>query len=84
MVFVQDQVALTLAYTPPQYSENFSWAMEEGTQYRPYRNLHCVVLAGVEDAQYLAADPIKGFTQVDKETFWNSFSATGSRAVIVE
>ena len=76
-------VWVTLAYDEPRYSE-FSWTLEDGTEYHPYSNLHCVVLAGTEGEQYLIADPITGFTQVDKDLFWSSFSAMGSRAVIVE
>lgn len=74
---------VTLGYAAPQHSE-FSWTLEDGTEYHPYSNLHCVVLAGTEGGQYLIADPITGFTQVDKDLFWSSFSAMGSRAVLVE
>lgn len=86
--YAQNRVPLmvwvTLSYAPPQYSESFSWLLEDGTQYRPYRNLHCVVLMGEEGGQYLVADPVKGLTQVDKDTLWDSFSAMGGRAVAVE
>lgn len=85
--YAQDGVPLaawvTLAYAAPQYSE-FSWTLEDGTQYQPYSNLHCVVLAGVQDGQYQIADPIAGLTQVDKDLFWDSFSAMGRRAVVVK
>lgn len=85
--YAQDGVPLvvwvTLAYAAPRYSES-SWTLEDGTQYHPYSNLHCVVLAGVRDGQYQIADPISGFALVDKNLFWDSFSAMGSRAVIVE
>ncbi len=76
-------VWVTLDYATPQYSE-FSWTLEDGTEYHPYSNLHCVVLAGIEDGDYLIADPITGFTQVGKDLFWSTFSAMGSRAIIVE
>lgn len=75
-------VWVTLNYAAPQYS-GASWTLEDGTAYRPYRNLHCVVLAGMEEGQYRIADPLAGFTQVDKELFWNSFFAMGCRAVVI-
>lgn len=85
--YAQDGVPLavwvTLAYDAPRYSE-FSWTLEDGMQYHPYSNLHCVVLAGERDGQYQTADPIIGLTLVDKDLFWDSFSAMGSRAVVVE
>lgn len=76
-------VWVTLGYAAPQYSA-FSWTLEDGTVYRPYCNLHCVMLAGKEEGQYRVADPLAGFTQVDKDLFWNSFSAMGCRAVVIE
>lgn len=83
----QDQVPLvvwtTLSFARPQYSD-FSWTLEDGTVYRPYSNLHCVVLAGTEDGRYRIADPLSGFSLVDKDVFWDSFSAMGRRAVVIE
>ena len=76
-------VWVTLDYAAPQCSGVF-WTLEDGTAYRPYRNLHCVVLAGVEDGQYWVADPLAGFTQVDKDLFWDSFFAMDCRAVVIE
>lgn len=73
---------VTLGYAEPQRSE-FFWLLEDGTAYYPYRNLHCVVLAGAEDGKHRVADPIDGITLVDKEAFWSSFSAMGGRAVAV-
>lgn len=75
-------VWVTLNYAPPLRGE-FFWLLEDGTAYYPYRNLHCVVLTGVEDGKYRVADPISGITLVDKGAFWDSFSAMGGRAVVV-
>ena len=75
-------VWVTLGYAAPQYSGS-SWTLEDGRAYRPYRNLHCVVLAGVADGQYRICDPISGFAQMDKSLFWDSFSAMGGRAVAI-
>ncbi len=76
-------VWVTLDYAAPRYSE-FFWTLEDGTVYHPYSNLHCVVLAGAEGGQYRIADPINGITMIDKDTFWDSFSAMGCRAVMVK
>lgn len=76
-------VWVTLDYAPPQYS-SYTWLLEDGTEYHPYRNLHCVVLAGRSGDGYRIADPINGFQTVDRETFWASFSAMDSRAVVIE
>ncbi len=85
--YAEDGVPLvawvTLGYAQPQYSE-FSWTLEDGTQYQPYSNLHCVVLAGTQDGQYRIADPLNGFVLVEKNVFWDSFSAMGCRAVVIE
>lgn len=85
--YVQDGIPLvvwvTLDYVQPQYSE-FSWTLEDGTSYYPYSNLHCVVLASAENGQYQIADPLSGFSLVDKDAFWDSFSAMGRRAVVIE
>lgn len=76
-------VWVTLDYAAPRYSD-FFWTLEDGTEYHPYSNLHCVVLAGAEGGQYRIADPINGMTVIDKDTFWDSFSAMGCRAVVVK
>lgn len=85
--YAQDGIPLvvwvTLDYTQPQWS-NFTWLLEDGTVYRPYRNLHCVVLAGAAGERYQVADSLAGITQVDKGLFWDSFSAMGCRAVVIE
>lgn len=73
----------TLGYEPPQRSESRAWRLPDGTIYRPYVNLHCVVLAGADGDQYRIADPISGMTEVDAGLFWESFSAMGSRAVVL-
>lgn len=74
---------VTLGYDAPSYSQTY-WLLEDGEEYYPYVNLHCVVLAGINDGQYVVADPINGVTEVTPEAFWSSFEAMGSRAVIIE
>lgn len=74
---------VTRNYEEPYYSD-FRWTMPSGSDYTPYANLHCVVLAGIENGKYRIADPIKGWQTVEPERFWQSFSAMGGRAVLVE
>lgn len=75
-------VWVTLNYATPQLSSS-SWRLADGTVYRPYSNLHCVLLTGLSGDQYQIADPISGLYTVDRDTFWGSFSAMGSRAVVI-
>ena len=72
---------VTLGYQSPSYPSTFRWMLPDGTVYVPYSNLHCVVLAGEEGGQYRIADPLYGWTTVEKEVFWESFDAMGRRAV---
>lgn len=75
-------VWVTLNYAAPRFC-NASWRLADGTLYRPYSNLHCVLLTGVSEGQYQIADPIKGLCTVSRDVFWSSFSAMGCRAVVV-
>lgn len=74
-------VWVTQKYALPTYANYFTWTLPDGTQYVPYDNLHCVVLAGIDGDAYQIADPIRGWQTVDKDTFWESFDAMGRRAV---
>lgn len=71
----------TQEYAPPAYAEYFPWTLPDGSTYIPYDNLHCVVLAGIDGDAYQIADPIRGWQEVDRDTFWESFDAMGRRAV---
>lgn len=76
-------VWVTLSYTAPYYPESFRWYLPDGSRYKPYSNLHCVVLAGWDGDNYLIANPIKGWQTVAPDTFWDVFSAMGCRAVAI-
>ena len=77
-------VWVTVGYEEPRYSEK-TWSIEKtGELYTPYANLHCVVLAGMENESCTAVDPLRGTTAVSWQTFWSSFAAMGSRAVVME
>ena len=75
---------VTLGYAQPAYAGSSSWILPSGEVYLPYSNLHCVVLSGMEDGQFLVADPIYGSYAIAPETLWDSFSAMGCRAVMVD
>lgn len=73
---------VTLEYDVPRYS-SYTWLLPSGQELIPFSNLHCVVLTGLESGAYRVADPISGWTTVDREQFWLSFDAMGRRAVVV-
>lgn len=75
---------VTQEYALPTYANYFTWKLPDGTQYVPYDNLHCVVLAGIDGDAYQIADPIRGWQTVDRDAFWESFDAMGRRAVTVD
>lgn len=75
-------VWVTLNYAAPQVGSS-SWQLADGTVYCPYSNLHCVVVTGLSGTRYQIADPINGMRTVGRDTFWDSFSAMGSRAVMI-
>lgn len=74
-------VWVTQEYASPAFREDFSWVLPNGENYVPYDNLHCVVLAGMEGDDYRIADPIRGWQNVSRDAFWESFDAMGRRAV---
>jgi len=51
--------------------------------YRPYINLHCVVLYGYEGNDFLVMDPLKGRVRYDQEAFMRAYDSIGSRGVII-
>ncbi|MEG2931548.1 MAG: C39 family peptidase [Ruthenibacterium sp.] len=74
---------VTLSYEAPRYS-TFHWTVEQtGETYVPYANLHCVLLTGMEDDTCYVTDPIKGNTRVPRALFLESYTAMGSRAVVL-
>ncbi len=77
-------VWVTLDYGEPTLSQDFSWYLPDGSLYQPYRNLHCVVLAGTVRDQYRIADPLSGWKNVSQDEFWEAFSALGSRALALQ
>ena len=76
-------VWVTLDYSAPRSRASSSWHLPDGTNYVPYTNLHCVVLAGWDGDRYQIANPIKGWQTVSPDTFWSCFDAMGRRAVAI-
>ena len=76
-------VWVTLDYSAPRTRESASWILPDGAEYVPYRNLHCVVLAGWDGDDYRIANPIKGWQTISPDAFWSCFDAMGRRAVAV-
>ena len=75
---------VTRDYAPVERTTRYGWQLPDGSWYYPCDNLHCVVVAGMADGCYQVADPLDGWQQVDSGTFWVSFSAMGSRALIAQ
>ncbi|MEG2652556.1 MAG: C39 family peptidase [Ruthenibacterium sp.] len=76
-------VWVTLNYEAPRYS-TFHWRIEgTGETYVPYANLHCVLLTGIAQDTCYVTDPVKGNTRVPLALFQESYTAMGSRAVVL-
>lgn len=76
-------VWFTLGYNTPVRSTTFSWRLEDGRSYRPYTNLHCLVLTGSSNGYYQLADPLRGITFVSRETFKTVYTQMGQRAMVL-
>ena len=76
-------VWVTLDYSAPRTRSSSRWLLPDGTDYVPYTNLHCVVLAGWDGDDYRIANPINGWQTVSPDAFWSCFDAMGRRAVAV-
>lgn len=75
-------VWVTLDLTPPVTSNG--WYIEGTDAYHSsYTNLHSVVLDGWEDGQVYVMDPLKGRVSYPEDTFFDSYEALGSQAVVV-
>lgn len=74
---------VTLDYSEPRSRASSVWRLPDGTDYVPYTNLHCVVLAGWDGENYRIANPVDGWQSVSPDTFWSCFDAMGRRAVAV-
>lgn len=60
---------------------SFTWALDDGTLYRPYSNLHCMLLYGYDKDSYYLLDPLYGPQQVPRLLFEVRWQDMGSRAL---
>ncbi|RAZ81286.1 C39 family peptidase [Planococcus halotolerans] len=75
-------VWVTLDLSPPVTSGG--WYIEGTNDFHPsFSNLHSVVLDGWEDGKVYVMDPLKGRVSYPEKTFFDSYEAMGSQAVIV-
>ncbi|XKE94549.1 C39 family peptidase [Metaplanococcus flavidus] len=75
-------VWVTLDLSPPVTSGG--WYIEGTTDFHAsYSNLHSVVLDGWEDGNVYVMDPLKGRISYPERTFFASYEAMGSQAVVV-
>jgi len=74
---------LTLDGGEARYAPRFYWLLPDGTEYRPYANLHCVVLRGYNDTQFYLCDPLQVEVAVDKAAAMAGYQALGENAVVV-
>lgn len=73
---------ITMELAPPRFSTKWKWPLK-GREYRPYSNLHCVVLTAVDAERAYYLDPLKGRAQAERERFFTAFEAMGRKAVAV-
>lgn len=63
------------------YHEDFSWRLSNGETYVPYSNLHCTVVYGFDQENYMICDPIAGQLEIEKDTLLKSVEALDSHGV---
>lgn len=74
---------VTLDYgSVPEYM-NFTWRMADGTEYTPYRNVHCVVVVGAAGGQYTLCDPLQGLVSLPQGQLLESNRALGGYAAVI-
>ncbi len=77
-------VWLTVDYTPPRRNPNLVFTLPDGKRYRPYRNLHCLILTGMEGDRVFLSDPKRGKISIPRDQFFTLYNAMGRRAVILD
>ncbi len=72
----------TVNMKTPRKSVNTVWKLEDGSEYVPYVNLHCVVLVGYDDNYYYFNDSLKGKEWFfKKEDVEKVYAGMGKRAI---
>ena len=71
----------TLDFAAIEKSERTWTILEDGTQYQPYSNLHCLVLYGFDLFYYDVYDPLKGAVRIPRLVFELRFAQMEQRAM---
>ncbi len=77
MAWITDDLA------PPRRSTKWCWPLD-GQDYRPFSNLHCVVVQGWEDGMVWVLDPLTRPHFLPEEVFCPVFHAMGRRAAAIQ
>lgn len=85
VIFKKKPVAVwyTLDDQAPAYSER-TYRNSSGQEENFYKNLHCVVVNGVDKGKVSIVDPIKGYRRVSFLEFANLYMRMGQRALVLE
>lgn len=85
VIFKKKPVAVwyTLDDQAPAYSER-TYRNSSGQEENFYKNLHCVVVNGVDKGKVSIVDPIKGYRRVSFLEFANLYMQMGQRALVLE
>lgn len=71
----------TIDFAPVEYSD-YTWKLySNGSDYHPYRNLHCLVLCGYDADCFYVMDPLTGLQAIERDTFMLRYDAMERRAV---
>lgn len=76
-------VWVTLDYGSEAQYLDYGWTLPGGRWYTPYKNLHCVLLAGTDGEHYTVCDPLTGSVTVGREALHASYVALGSHAAVI-
>lgn len=63
------------------YHDNFFWYLPDNSLYKPYSNLHCIVLSGYNGESFTVCDPLKGILTLSQDDVLAGYRALGSHAV---
>lgn len=56
----------------------------DGNEYTWIEGEHCIVLIGFTDSTYIAADPLKGIVEYNKEILTSRFKEMGKQAIVIK
>lgn len=62
---------------------DYRWQLPDGSDYTPFKNLHCIVLVGYDDATFTLCDPLSGLLTLDAQALYSSYLALGAHAAVI-